>query len=84
METSYYKQYEPIWGAWRITRLIGEGSFGKVFEVERSDYSGTYKSALKALTIPQNQSEVDDVRADGLDEASVVAYFRGMVDDIVN
>ena len=31
MDINYYKQYEPIFGAWRIERQIGEGSFGKVF-----------------------------------------------------
>ena len=25
MDIGYYKQYEPIFGAWRITRLIGDG-----------------------------------------------------------
>ena len=32
MTEDYYKQYEPIFGLWRITRLIGEGSFSKVFD----------------------------------------------------
>ena len=31
MELSYYKSMEPFWGVWKIRRLIGEGSFGKVF-----------------------------------------------------
>ena len=52
MDMEYYKQYEPIFGSWRITRLIGEGSFGKVFEIEREDFGVTYKAALKAITVP--------------------------------
>ena len=55
MKESYYKQYEPIFGAWHITRLIGEGSFGKVFEMEREDFGVTYKAALKTITIPASQ-----------------------------
>ena len=61
MDINYYKQYEPIFGAWKITRLIGEGSFGKVFEMEREDFGVTYKAALKAITVPANESEVREV-----------------------
>ena len=55
MDISYYKQYEPIFGVWHITRLIGEGSFGKVFEMEWEDFGQVYKAALKAITIPASQ-----------------------------
>ena len=33
METEYYKRYEPVFGVWNIRRLIGTGSYGKVFEI---------------------------------------------------
>lgn len=85
MDITYYKQYEPIFGEWKIVREIGEGSFGKVFEIERvDDYNGdTYKAALKAITIPQNKSEVDSIMDNGLDQESVTAYFRGVVDEFI-
>ncbi len=83
MDINYYKQYEPIFGAWRITRLIGEGSFGKVFEMEREDFGVTYKAALKAITIPASQSEVRSVRSEGMDEESVRTYFGGFVKKLV-
>ena len=38
MDTDYYKQYEPFFGSWKIVRLIGEGTYGKVFEICRSEY----------------------------------------------
>ena len=83
MKESYYKQYEPIFGAWHITRLIGEGSFGKVFEMEREDFGVTYKAALKAITIPASQSEVRSVMSEGMDEGSVRTYFGGFVKKLV-
>ena len=83
MDTSYYKKYEPIFGEWSIVREIGEGSFGKVFEIERRDFGYTYKAALKAITIPQSQSEVKSVLADGMDEQSATSYFRGFVEEMV-
>ena len=81
---NYYKKYEPIWGAWYVKNLIGEGGFGKVYEIEREDFGVTYKAALKAITIPQSQSEIKSVMADGMDEASVTAYFKQFVEEIVS
>ena len=83
MDMDYYKQYEPIFGAWHITRLIGEGSYGKVFEMEREDFGVTYKAALKAITIPASQSEVRSVRSEGMDEESVRATFHSKVQELV-
>ena len=83
MDISYYKKYEPIFGEWSIVREIGEGSFGKVFEIERRDFGYTYKAALKAITIPHSQSEVKSVLADGMDEQSATSYFRGFVEEMV-
>lgn len=82
MDISYYKKYEPIFGSWHIVREIGEGSFGKVFEIEREDFGYTYKSALKAVTIPQTKSEVKSLTEE-MDNASITRYFRGFVEEMV-
>lgn len=73
-----------VLGHWKLLRLIGEGSFGKVYEAQREDFGRIYKAAIKIISIPQNQSEVKSVRADGMDEESVSAYFRGFVEDLVD
>ena len=83
MDINYYKQYEPIFGSWYITRLIGEGSFGKVFEIEREDFGVTYKAALKAITIPASQSEARSMMDDGTDATEVHGYFEGCVRELV-
>lgn len=83
MDINYYKQYEPIFGAWRIERQIGEGSFGKVFEIVREDFGVTYRAALKAITVPASEAELLDVKADGMDDRSVRAYFGGFVEELV-
>ncbi len=79
-----YKQYEPVFGVWKIKRLIGEGSFGKVYEIEREDFGRTYKAALKIITIPSSQSEVKSIKADGMDDDSVTSYFRSFVEEVVD
>lgn len=84
MDISYYKKYEPVFGEWKIVLEIGSGSFGKVFEIEREDFGYTYKAALKAVTIPQSQSEVDSIMDDGMDSQSVTQYFRSFVEELVD
>ena len=83
MDISYYKKYEPIFGKWHIVRELGEGSFGKVFQIEHRDFGNTYTSALKAITIPQNQSEVKSVLASGMDMQGAASYFEGFVEEMV-
>ena len=83
MDINYYKQYEPIFGSWRIICQIGEGSFGKVFEIEREDFGVTYRAALKAITVPASESELLEVKADGMDDASVRTYFGSFVEELV-
>ena len=84
MDKEYYKKYEPLFGAWSITKLLGEGSFGKVYEIEREDFGETYKAALKVVTVPQNESEIKSVIYDGMDGESVAEYFGTLVKEIVS
>ena len=81
---TYYKKYEPLWGSWYITKLIGQGNFGKVFEIERQEFGEIYRAALKIITVPQNESEIKSVMASGMDQASVAEYFEGMAKEIVS
>ncbi len=83
MNKDYYKKYEPVFNSWYLKRMLGEGSYGKVFEIEREDFGTTYKAALKAMTIPQSESEIKSVMADGMDEASVREYYENFVEDVV-
>lgn len=46
-----YRQYEPIFGVWHITKLLGEGSLGKVFEMESERCGTVAKAALKVIPL---------------------------------
>ncbi|MCL1852339.1 MAG: serine/threonine protein kinase [Peptococcaceae bacterium] len=80
---SNIKNYEPLWGAWKIESLIGEGSFGKVYKVFRQDFDKIYYSAVKIISIPQNKSERHRLEGLGMDETSVRGFFQGLIGDIV-
>lgn len=84
MDINYYKKFEPIDGKWYINKELGSGAFGTVFEVQRKDFPDM-KSALKVISIPTSQNEVDSYREENfdLDEKSVTSYFYGFVEEFV-
>ncbi len=84
MDMQYYKQYEPIDGKWYITKELGSGSFGKVFEVERKDF-GNMKSAMKIISVPSSESEIHSFRSENydMDDKSVTSYFYGFVEEFI-
>jgi len=83
MDTEYYKQYEPFFGSWKIVRLIGEGTYGKVFEICRSEYGIEEKAALKIISIPASKSEYNSVLTDCMDELSATEYFRNYMQEMI-
>lgn len=72
-----------IWNGWEVEKLIGEGSFGKVYKIVRKDFGHTYVAALKVIQIPQSLAELDTIRHEGMSEESVTTYYMSMVEEIV-
>ena len=72
------------WPGWECVRLIGSGSYGKVYEIKKIEYGKTYTAALKVITIPQNKAEINNAFDDGMDKESVTNYFRSFVDKIAD
>lgn len=77
------KELNQIWGNWEITKFIGEGSFGQVYQIEKEEFDYTYKAALKTISIPKSQDEVVAVLNEFGDERSVTDYYHEIVGDIV-
>ena len=71
------------WPGWETVRLIGRGSFGAVYEIQREVLGHQEKAALKYIRIPQSESELDELMNDGYDAESITARFRGYLQDIV-
>ena len=44
------KKYEPLWGKWTVKRIIGEGSFGAVYEVESEKLGNRSSCAVKLIS----------------------------------
>ena len=50
--------------------------------MEREDFGVTFKAALKAVTVPANESEVREMMEEDMDEASVRDYFGAIIRDL--
>ncbi len=79
----HYNIGDVVLGNWKLIRLLGEGSFGKVYEAHRDEFGTTYKAAIKIITIPYSQSEIISARAEGMDDESIRNYFQEMVAEVV-
>ena len=79
-----YKKYEPFFGAWYITKLIGKGSFGRVYEISRQEFGMEYKAALKIISVPQDEDEVKARMTEGTGVDSISQYYEGILKEIVN
>lgn len=78
-----YQIGSKIMNNWTLTKKIGEGSYGKVYRIEREEFGQVYEAALKIITIPQSSGDVEAAYSEGLTDESVTEYFRSFVEDIV-
>ena len=72
-----------LYPGWETVRKIGTGSFGTVYEIERDLFGKKEKAALKMISIPQNESDIDELYGNGFDDASITAHFHNYLADIV-
>lgn len=70
-------------GEWKIVKFLGAGQYGKVYEIQRTDFGNTYRAALKIITIPQSAEEVTEMKAAGMNDAETSNYFKTVAEDFV-
>ena len=81
--TMNYSINTVVFGDWKITKEIGEGSYGTVYEIQKTDFGITTHSALKVIRIPRSNADIKSALNEGMDEQSVTSYFQGFVTEIV-
>ena len=72
-----------VWPEWKITEKIGEGSFGKVYKAQRVVNEKVFYSAIKIISIPSSQSELNSIRSENGNAQSARAYFKNLVDECI-
>ena len=75
---------EEVWPEWHESALLGEGSFGKVYKAEREEFGETFYSAIKVLSVPKNEQDIQQERKQGMSDYEIHEYFKSVVQDLVN
>lgn len=78
------KRISEIMPEWEIKELIGTGSFGKVYRAQKEVMGHISESAIKVIKIPQEQSEVNELLATGMDSQSIQVYYEDLIRDLMN
>ena len=74
-----------VWPEWKIEgKPLGRGSYGTVYKAVRRDHNVESYAAIKVISIPADQSEVETFRSEGLDINATRTYFQGVVNDFVS
>jgi len=71
------------WPGWKTVRIIGRGSFGTVYEIRREVFGHTETAALKVISIPESAEELEELRNEGYDAASISSHYKGYLEEIV-
>ena len=74
---------KSFWPEWQIIKQIGRGSYGVVYEAIRTDHNIESHAAIKVITIPQNESEIDSLRSEGYTAEATKTYLQQVVNDFV-
>ena len=53
-----YTAGTAVFNDWIITREIGQGATGHVYEIKKNGYGEEIRSALKVIRIPKSPSDV--------------------------
>lgn len=77
-------ELRKIWPEWQIKKQLGRGTFGVVYEAVRYDHNFESQAAIKVISIPNDISEVNSLRSEGLGEDATRTYLQGIVDDFVS
>ena len=72
------------WSEWELMEKVGEGAFGKVYRARRVEGSREFYSAIKIITIPGSDAEINELGMEGMSESSIYTYFQGVVDECIN
>ena len=82
------EKFEKIhlpWPDWKIVKRLGSGAYGKVYEIERT-ISGTQekeKAALKIVSRPKDEDEIEEYEVSGYDKESIIESYKSEIQNYV-
>ncbi|MCR4609904.1 MAG: hypothetical protein K5750_09465, partial [Eubacterium sp.] len=77
-------QIKVPWTGWKITKTLGTGSFGSVYEIQRDVLDTVTKAAMKVISVPRDTADLNDLLSIGYDKESINARFLDELKGIAN
>ena len=71
----------PLWGHWMPDCRLGEGSFGTVWKMRREEMGKVYYAAVKHISVPKNEEEIQHLRDEGIirDDRTARTYYDSIL-----
>mgnify|MGYP001851755683 CR=1 FL=1 len=78
-------EFEPLWGEWRTVKLLGQGSYGRVYLAEKIELGKRYYSAIKYIGIPNDDNQTKELYSEGLvtDDATLHHYYEQVLQSLM-
>ncbi|MBE7068919.1 MAG: serine/threonine protein kinase [Ruminococcaceae bacterium] len=84
-ENKRFPDISVIWPNWKITEIIGRGSFGTVYKaVHETAVVAGDAAAIKVISIPNEDSETENRKLDGASEDEIRKEYEEIRDEYVN
>ena len=71
------------WPEWEIVKYLGGGAYGVVYEIERNISGIQEKAALKIVSRPKDNSEIESYYDNGYDEASIISSYESEIQNYI-
>ncbi len=78
------KQVKVPWKGWEVTRTLGTGSFGSVYEIKKDVLGTVTKAAMKVISVPRDTADLNDLISIGYDKESINVRFLDELKGIAN
>lgn len=76
------EKLKQVWPEWQIEeKPLGRGAYGVVYKAMRNDNNIQSFAAIKVISIPADESEIDTLRSEGMSISATRTYFENLVTD---
>ena len=78
------EQIRLPWPDWKIVKYLGGGAYGKVYEIERNNSGIQEKAAVKIVSRPKEESELEVDYQNGYDRESIAVKYTEILQEYKN
>ena len=83
MQMENFENIRLPWPDWKIVKYLGGGAYGKVYEIERNISGMQERAALKIVSRPKDESEIEEDDKNGYDHESIVVKYTEILQDYI-